>query len=100
MIIHEVCMEYEANVLYTKGHVEVGEFLKAARLYTGHDDEWFCLKDAHYTWLRHNPDSSGDYACLVVNGTPGKQGTFPATVTFDPGARVQPYERWERMPYA
>lgn len=103
MEIHVITMEEISDVLWAKGHVDFDEFLKAAREFT-ENDIYHVYRDlrppdaAHYTWLRKNPDPSGQYKCIVDDGTPGRQGTFPATVSYDPDDAFSPYKHWDRMP--
>ncbi len=104
MEIRAVCMEIVPDLLWTKGHVDVVEFLEAARRFAEEESEF--MEDrltpplyAHYAWLRFNPDPSGEFCYHVVDGTPGKQGTFPATVGYDCDSRWgATYKKWDRMP--
>ena len=92
--IHRIYMDgYAPDVFYTKGHVDIAEFKDAARVYC--DD---VPVGAHYAWIRYNPDSSGQFDFMVVDGTPGKQGTFPATVSYCPERKFRLFKEWPRMP--
>lgn len=104
MEIHVIYMEDMHDVLWAKGHVDLDAFLEAAREFV-ESDELNANEDwrvpplaAHYAWLRKNPDPSGQYKYWVDDGTPGKQGTFPATVSYDPNGAFSPYKHWNRMP--
>ena len=70
----------DGRILFTKGHVDKDEFTKAILGMYGTQalEE---ISGDYYTWLRCSPDNSGEHDCLIVDGVPGKQGSFPATVT-------------------
>lgn len=101
MDILVVCMDgYEDDVLYTKGHVNIPEFFAATRRFADAGDGYHKPpKFAYYTWIRYNRDPSGEFKYFVVDGTPGKQGSFPATVSRNRDSPYPPlFKRWDRMP--
>ena len=80
----------ECTLYYVKGHVDKAEFGEAAELWSDQDPELcsgpFPPKAVYYTWLRTIPCGQhcwcgNNYRYHVVDGTPGKQGAFPATIT-------------------
>lgn len=89
---------HEPDVLYAKGHVDIAEFLAAVGELISDRDGCLDPYGAHYAWIRYNPDLSGQWAFQVTDGTPGKQGTFPATVSYCPERRFRLFKEWPRMP--
>lgn len=89
---------YDLDVLYTKGHVDLDKFLHAAHAeFTalGYDPPNIA---ANYVWIRYNPDPSGQYNYMVVDGTPGNHGTFPATATYCTNRTFRLFKTWPKMP--
>lgn len=99
MMIEFVDMDgYEPDVLYTKGHVDLAEFIEAAGKFVEYRGEGLPPEAAHYAWIRYNPDPSGQWLHMVTDGTPGNRGTFPATVSYSPDRRFRLFKEWPRMP--
>lgn len=85
---------YQPDVLYTKGHVDLAEFMGAVGEFAENLGD-LPPEGAHYAWIRYNPDPSGQWSFMVVDGTPGNRGTFPATVSY---CEFRLFKEWPRMP--
>lgn len=69
----------DGEFYYVKEHIDVSKMRALVNDQTNGEADGATV-EVFYAWLRTNPDPSGQYNCLVVNGTPGRAGTFPATV--------------------
>lgn len=91
---------------YARGHHDVDEFLDELALFVGYEaedcQEYLRHAYVYYTWLRLSPCNwSDEYVHSIEDGTPGKQGTFPATVYERPnrhGESKRSYREYARMP--
>lgn len=100
MHIEVVSMPNGADIPYTKGHVDLDAFLAEAREFAENDsgNKYFQAVEARYVWIRKRPDVRGRYYYIVEDGTPGKQGTFPATAGINPDSWPYPFKAWPRKP--
>lgn len=78
---------------FTKGHLDPIQFGTTVCKAEMIDIADMC--EPYFAWLRCNPDGY-EYGYLLVDGTPGKQGTFPATVIHR--HQAYPYRKYDKMP--
>lgn len=87
--------EFDSPWWYEKGHINPEEMRIQVAVYGDDPPPRENIK-IFYAWLRINPAPCGDYDFTVGDGTPGRRGTFPATVAWcaeHPGVK-----EWPRKP--
>ncbi len=83
-----------STAYYVRGHVDPKTMRAAVGRHSEDEIEprdW----DVYYSWVRCVPDSTGDFAFMVIDGRPGARGCFPATLCEPKGFRS--YQTWSRV---